>query len=194
MDKKAKKLILVDKITVCRDVVFNEDEEKNWIDKTETTKLQAWPQQSNDDKGDVIHEKCEKFLYQAIEVMVNQMSQQLPKQRQGPWSSEMELKLNPQKDKKLWTKAIEEERASHEKNKTWAIDSKWVFKVIKDTDVTQRNLELIQFDVRTALLYSELDKTVLMEVPEGLKTSRNRETTVCKLKKSLYGLKQSPRC
>ncbi|KAG7199867.1 hypothetical protein KM043_014316 [Ampulex compressa] len=46
-------------------------------------------------------------------------------------------------DKKLWTKAIEEELAAHEKNEIWAlvkrqagrlIDSKLVFKVIKDTD------------------------------------------------------------
>ncbi|KAG7199866.1 hypothetical protein KM043_014315 [Ampulex compressa] len=58
MDKKAKKLILVgyqadsksyrspgtDKITVSRDVVFNENEKKNWTDKPETAKLQAWPQ------------------------------------------------------------------------------------------------------------------------------------------------------
>lgn len=59
---------------------------------------------------------------------------------------------------------------------------------------TQRNLEMKQFDIRTAFLYGELEETIHMEVPEGLEMPRNREKMVCKLNKSLYGLKQSPRC
>lgn len=59
--------------------------------------------------------------------------------------------------------------------------------------VTQRNLEMSQFDVRTAFLYGELEETIHMEVPAGVEV-RKREKIICKLNKSLYGLKQSPRC
>ncbi|CAB0019867.1 unnamed protein product, partial [Nesidiocoris tenuis] len=44
------------------------------------------------------------------------------------------------------------------------------------------------FDVKTAFLYSDLQENIFMKVPEGYK---NGDTKVCKLKKSLYGLKQS---
>lgn len=48
-----------------------------------------------------------------------------------------------------------------------------------------------QFDVKTAFLHGTLDENVYMVPPEGVKTRPNE---ICKLKKSLYGLKQSPRC
>ena len=63
--------------------------------------------------------------------------------------------------------------------------------------VATEDLELLQFDVQTAFLYGELDETIYMEVPEGLNVvgkKSNKEDVVCKLRKSLYGLKQSPRC
>lgn len=53
------------------------------------------------------------------------------------------------------------------------------------------NLHLVQFDVKTAFLYGELDETIYMEQPAGYTDGTDR---VCKLKKSLYGLKQAPRC
>lgn len=59
--------------------------------------------------------------------------------------------------------------------------------------VAERDLELIQFDVKTAFLYGELTEELFMEVPEGL-TVDNAEMQVCKLNKSLYGLKQASRC
>jgi len=52
-------------------------------------------------------------------------------------------------------------------------------------------LKLDQLDVKTAFLRGDLEKKIYMSKP-GFKTA-GKETIVCKLKKSLYGLKQSPR-
>jgi hypothetical protein len=53
-----------------------------------------------------------------------------------------------------------------------------------------RNLKLKQFDFKTAFLYGRLEEELYMEQPEGFHDKTNR---VCKLRKGLYGLKQSPR-
>ena len=54
------------------------------------------------------------------------------------------------------------------------------------------NLELEQLDVKTAFMHGDLDEEIFMEQPEGFKV-KGKENLVCKLKKSLYGLKQVPR-
>ena len=54
------------------------------------------------------------------------------------------------------------------------------------------NLELEQLDVKTAFLHGNLDEEIFMEQPEGLKV-KGKENMVCKLKKSLYRLKKTPR-
>lgn len=59
--------------------------------------------------------------------------------------------------------------------------------------VTQLEMDILQFDVKTAFLHGTLDEEISMEVPEGLEVS-DRSDTVCLLKKSLYGLKQALRC
>ncbi|KAJ9566582.1 LOW QUALITY PROTEIN: hypothetical protein OSB04_002548 [Centaurea solstitialis] len=51
---------------------------------------------------------------------------------------------------------------------------------------------LRQFDVKNAFLHRELHEEVYMEAPHGF-TDRFKEGEVCLLKRSLYGLKQSPR-
>lgn len=59
--------------------------------------------------------------------------------------------------------------------------------------VAQRNLELDQLDVKTAFLHVHFEETVFIKQPEGYQEKR-KEYLVCLLKRSLYGLKQSPRC
>src|SRR5262249_51465602 len=56
----------------------------------------------------------------------------------------------------------------------------------------QLNLELEQLDVKTVFLHGELEEQIFMEQPEGFE-ELGKEHLVCKLKKSLYGLKQSLR-
>ncbi|CAJ2637310.1 unnamed protein product [Trifolium pratense] len=56
--------------------------------------------------------------------------------------------------------------------------------------VNMYDLELEQMDVKTAFLHGELEETIYMQQPEGFVKDNSK---VCLLKKSLYGLKQSPR-
>lgn len=55
----------------------------------------------------------------------------------------------------------------------------------------QFNLLVHHMDVKTAFLNGELKEEIYMEVPEGIYSENNY---VCKLNKSLYGLKQAARC
>ena len=54
--------------------------------------------------------------------------------------------------------------------------------------VANLNLELYQMDVKTAFLNGELDEEIYMDQPIGFVT-KGQEHKVCKLKRSIYGLK-----
>ncbi|MCI44121.1 reverse transcriptase-like protein, partial [Trifolium medium] len=56
--------------------------------------------------------------------------------------------------------------------------------------VNQYDLELEHMDVKTAFIHGELEETIYMQQPDGFVEDNSK---VCILKKSLYGLKQSPR-
>lgn len=56
----------------------------------------------------------------------------------------------------------------------------------------RHKLMIHQMDVKTAFLNGNLDEEIYMKQPEGFVDQRHPDY-VCKLKRSLYGLKQSPR-
>ena len=58
--------------------------------------------------------------------------------------------------------------------------------------VAQLDLELVQMDIKIIFLHGDLDEEIYMNQPDGFKVA-GKEKMVCKLEKSLYGLKQSPR-
>ncbi|KAE8685445.1 hypothetical protein F3Y22_tig00111098pilonHSYRG00167 [Hibiscus syriacus] len=117
-----------------------------------------------------------------------------------------------------WMAAMVEEMESLNHNRTWElvplpegkkpIGCKWVYK--KKPAVTEKeeekhtsiravlalvaswDLHLEQMDVKTAFLHGDLEEQIYMRQPEGF-TQPGNEHLVCRLKKSLYGLKQSPR-
>jgi hypothetical protein len=54
------------------------------------------------------------------------------------------------------------------------------------------DLEIEQMDVKTAFLHGDLEGEIYMKQPEGF-VVKGKQELVCKLKRSLYGLQQSPR-
>ena len=58
---------------------------------------------------------------------------------------------------------------------------------------TELNLAVHQMDIKTAFLNGFLDEEIFMKQPEGFEDSKKPEH-VCRLNRSLYGLKQAARC
>ncbi|RWR73399.1 Gag-protease-integrase-RT-RNaseH polyprotein [Cinnamomum micranthum f. kanehirae] len=77
-------------------------------------------------------------------------------------------------------------------NETYSpVSKKDSFRIIMAL-VAHFNLKLHQMDVKTAFLNGNLEEEVYMEQPEGF-IKQSEKKLVCKLKKSIYGLKQASR-
>uniref|UniRef100_A0A2N9EDY1 Reverse transcriptase Ty1/copia-type domain-containing protein n=1 Tax=Fagus sylvatica TaxID=28930 RepID=A0A2N9EDY1_FAGSY len=120
-----------------------------------------------------------------------------------------------------WCEAMTAEITALEANQTWSLTSlppgktpigcKWVYKVKLRSDGTLERYKarlcllaiaavkgwvLYQLDVNNAFLHGELDEEVYMTLPPGFHSKGEQShspSTVCKLQKSLYGLKQASR-
>ena len=58
--------------------------------------------------------------------------------------------------------------------------------------VTVEDLHIEQLDVKTTFLHGDLEEEIYMQHPQGYEV-KGKEDLVCRLKKSLYGLKQAAR-
>ncbi|GJT08330.1 retrovirus-related pol polyprotein from transposon TNT 1-94 [Tanacetum coccineum] len=59
--------------------------------------------------------------------------------------------------------------------------------------VASEDLHLEKLDVKTTFLHGDHDEDIYMTQQEGFQSARKEENLMCKLKKSLYRLKQAPR-
>ncbi|CAB4032319.1 Hypothetical predicted protein [Paramuricea clavata] len=112
---------------------------------------------------------------------------------------------------------MQAEFESLENNNTWTLvqeqkdrkvlPGKWVYKVKYGADgqivkykarcvakLQKKDLHLGQMDEKSAYLHSIIEEEIYLEQPEGfVKQGENGQKLVCKLNKSIYGLKQAAR-
>ncbi|CAL9020822.1 unnamed protein product [Prunus brigantina] len=89
----------------------------------------------------------------------------------------------------------------HGKKTRYGIDYEETFALVAKINIIRVLLSLAanlywplhQFDVKNAFLHGDLEEEVYMDLPPGCNLAPNKKNQVCKLRKSLYGLKQSPR-
>ncbi|RVW74496.1 Retrovirus-related Pol polyprotein from transposon RE1 [Vitis vinifera] len=117
-----------------------------------------------------------------------------------------------------WVQAMKEEMEALLKNKTWilvnlpkgqkTVGCKWVFSIkYKETFSPVAKLNTVrvllslaanldwplhQFDVKNAFLHGDLEEDIYMDIPSGY-VANTEGNIVCKLQRTLYRLKQSPR-
>ncbi|RVW91956.1 Retrovirus-related Pol polyprotein from transposon RE1 [Vitis vinifera] len=111
--------------------------------------------------------------------------------------------------RKGWRQAIVDEMAALHSNGTWdlvvlpsgksTVGCRWVYtvKVGPDGQVDRLKARLVakgytQLDIKNAFVHGDLAEEVYMEQPPGF-VAQGESGLVCRLRRSLYGLKQSPR-
>nr|GEW23967.1 ribonuclease H-like domain-containing protein [Tanacetum cinerariifolium] len=97
--------------------------------------------------------------------------------------------------------AMNNEIEAIKRNNTWTeyelpigkkpIGSKWIWKIIYKASSEIKIYKARPLDVNNAFLFGDLKEDVYMSVPEGYNSVSNHK--VCKLNKSLYGLKLAPK-
>ncbi|WJZ87759.1 hypothetical protein VitviT2T_007113 [Vitis vinifera] len=92
---------------------------------------------------------------------------------------------------KLMVKGYSQRKGIDFKETFSHVSTKDSFRVIMAI-VAHFDLELHQMDVKTAFLNGDLNEEVYMEQPTGF-AEVGKEDLVCKLNKSIYGLKQASR-
>ncbi|KAL0350143.1 UNVERIFIED_CONTAM: Retrovirus-related Pol polyprotein from transposon RE1 [Sesamum radiatum] len=115
-----------------------------------------------------------------------------------------------------WKMAMDDEMSALILRGTWELEEiplntdvvacRWVFTLKFRADGTLESLPRVLFslavnlnwsmyqtDIKNAFLYVDLNETVYMEQPPGYVAQGEKQRMVCKLKKAIYGLKQSPR-
>ncbi|GBM13296.1 Retrovirus-related Pol polyprotein from transposon TNT 1-94 [Araneus ventricosus] len=111
------------------------------------------------------------------------------------------------KENSEWLAIMKEEMDSLDANNTWELvnlpqkvgaDFSETFSPVVRWDTIRtvlsvaayKNLKLVQFDVKTAFLYGDLQEDIYIHQSKGFEDGTGQ---VCKLLKSIYGLKQAPR-
>ena len=92
---------------------------------------------------------------------------------------------------RLITKGYTQKEGIDYKETFSPVSSKDSFRTIMAL-VAHFDLELHQMDVKTAFLNGDIDETIYMVQPENFVSGATKKK-VCKLKKSIYGLKQASR-
>ncbi|GKB97018.1 retrovirus-related pol polyprotein from transposon TNT 1-94 [Tanacetum coccineum] len=184
------------KVVISRDVFFMEDkiQENEEGDSTtkETTSIQMENEFQSNYSSEAVpqHEVNEMTKSQALTTRTSDHERKSPKE------------------------AMQEEIEALHKNKTWelvplpggyaqkeGINFNKIFSpVVRMTTIrvvlamcATYDLHLEQLDVKTAFLHGNLEEEIYTLQPEGFKQKR-KENLVCRLNKSLYDLKQAPRC
>ena len=159
------------------------DEPKSFSEAMKSANWLQWQQAMNDEMSSLVENK----IWQLVEK---------PKGRKivdNRWVYKVKLNTNGCVDKfkaRFVTKGFSQE-AGVDFNQTYSPVARFDTNRAVLSVAASEKLNLVQFDVKTAFLYGELDEVIYMKQPAGYEDGTDR---VCKLSRSLYGLKQSPRC
>uniref|UniRef100_A0A2N9EV06 Reverse transcriptase Ty1/copia-type domain-containing protein n=1 Tax=Fagus sylvatica TaxID=28930 RepID=A0A2N9EV06_FAGSY len=89
-----------------------------------------------------------------------------------------------------WVTAMQAEMNALQANQTWELVPLPAGEKIVGSS---HSWPLHQLDIKNAFLHGDLLETIYMDTPPGFRAEGEYAGKVCRLRKSLYGLKQSPR-